>query len=150
MEKSYFYCCSLPLMAGSVIKPGNWGRIIKTYSPQSSPNVWLFIRELIFEQVRRENFSTKPSRFESIFLCLDQNSIRDFKQTTSRSLDLIYEVVVLDEQEPTHIGDWALCNIQNNDNYSTFVDRAKMYWSGENIAKPELVTTSPIKIIQEV
>lgn len=150
MGKKYFYCCSLPLGPGSIVNPGNWGRIIKTYTPQTSPNAWLFIRELIFEEVRREFFPQKPSRFCSIFLCQDLEGIQEFKKVSNRVLDIIYEVEVLEEQLQAHTGDWTLFSIQNNDTYATFSDRAKLYWSGENITKPEFVTVSSIKIIKKV
>lgn len=150
MGKNYFYCCSLPLAAGSIVNPGNWGRIIRTYTPQTSPNAWLFIRELIFEEVRKKFFTEKPSRFHSLFLCPDEEGIKEFKKVNNRTLDIVYEVEILDERLPSHSGDWSLFSIQNNDNYLTFSDRAKLYWSGENITKQEFVTVSSIKIIKKV
>lgn len=147
---TFYFCCSLPLAPGSIVNPGNWGRIIKLYSPQTSPNAWLFVRELIFEQVRREFFPNKPSRFEAIFLCPDIISIQRFKNDNKRILDLVYEVDIIDATAPRHIGDWSLCNMDNSYNHSIFIDRARQYWAGNSVTNPEVCTTSSIKVLREM
>ena len=148
MNDIYYYCYSLPLGPGSIIRPGNWGRIIKTYTPKTSPNSWLFARELIFEQSRLKEFPKKPSRFDSIFLCLDEASIKDFKKSTNRTLDIIYKVELIDTDNPQHIGDYNLANILQNDNFKSIEEKAKKYWQGKDISKAELITTSRIKIVE--
>jgi hypothetical protein len=146
MTSHYFYCYSLPLEVGSVIRPGNWGRILRTYTPQSSPNHWLLTREVAYELVRVRSFSAKPSRLECVFVCLSENDLDEFRATTNRGLDLGYEVELVDPQAPSHLGDWTLPNMQNTDNLPMFENRAKLYWQGNNIVKPELITLSPIRI----
>jgi len=150
MPQHYYYCYSLPLEPGSVIKPGNWGRILKKYTPQTSPNCWLFVRELVYESVRREAFPHKPSRFDSIFLCFTENDLIEFRDTNNRRLDIAYEIEVIDETTPSHIGDLTLANMANTDDYHVFENRARLYWQGENIVKQELITTSPIRIIRPI
>lgn len=150
MPQRYYYCYSLPLEAGSVIKPGNWGRILKKYTPQTSPNCWLLVRELINETVRRETFPQKPSRFDAIFLCLTENDLIEFRDANNRRLDIAYEVEVMDENAPSHLGDLTLPNMVNTDDYAVFENRARLYWQGENIVKPELITTSSIRIIRSI
>lgn len=146
MASRYFYCYSLPLEVGSVIRPGNWGRILRTYTPQSSPNPWLLTREVAYELVRVRNFSKKPSRFESIFVCLSEDDLNEFRNTANRRLDLGYEVELVNPQAPSHLGDWTLPNMQNTDNLPAFENRATLYWQGNNIVKQELITLSPIRI----
>jgi hypothetical protein len=146
MPQPYFYCCSLPLEVGSVVRPGNWGRIIRTYTPQSSPNPWLLTRELIYEMVRIQSFPQKPSRFDCLFLCLNECDLTEFRTTTNRHLDLGYEVELVNPQAQNHLGDWTLPNMQNTDNLTVFENRANLYWQGNNIVKQELVTLSPIRI----
>ena len=148
MPQRYYYCCSLPLEPGSVIKPGNWGRILKKYTPQTSPNPWLFVRELVFESVRREAYPHKPNRFDAIFLCLTENDLIEFRDTNNRRLDIAYEIEVMDETAPSHIGDLSLANMANTDDYHVFENRARLYWQGENIVKQELITAIPIRIIR--
>lgn len=146
MSQKYFYCCSLPLEVGSIIRSGNWGRIIRTYTPQLSPNPWLLARELAYELVRVQNFPNKPSRFECIYVCLDEADLNEFRSSTNRNLDLGYEVELVDSNAPSHIGDWTLANIQNTDNLPNFESRANLYWQGGNVNKPELITLSPIRV----
>jgi hypothetical protein len=144
----YFYCYSLPLEAGSVIRPGNWGRILEAYTPQSSPNAWLLVRELAYELARIQSFPNKPSRLKSLFLCTSEAGLNDFRATANRALDLGYEVELVDPSAPTHLGDWTLPNMQNTDSLVTFTNRATLYWQGSNIVKEELLTLSPIRVVR--
>ena len=128
----------MPLEVGSVIRPGNWGRILRTYTPQSFPNHWLLTRELTYELVRIQNFPDKPSPFDSIFVCLSEADLNEFRNTAIRPLDLGYEVELVDPLASCHIGDWTLTNIQNTDNLSLFEERANLYWQGNDIIKQEL------------
>jgi hypothetical protein len=146
MTQRYFYCYSLPLEVGSVIRPGNWGRILRTYTPQSSPNAWILTRELAYELVRMRSFAQKPSRFQSIFVCFTEADLNDFRITANRRLDLGYEVELVEPQALSHIGDWTLPNMQNTDDLSAFESRATLYWQGSNIVKQELITLSPIRV----
>jgi hypothetical protein len=107
MPDKYFYCYSLPLDVGSVIRPGNWGRILRTYTPQTSPNAWLLIRELVYELVHTKHFATKPSRFDCLFLCLSEADLNEFRATSNRHLDLGYEVELVNPEASSHLGDWT-------------------------------------------
>jgi len=49
--------------AGSMIEPGNFGRIIR----QSGPQHQLFQREMTYEAVRQTYFPHRPSRLDSLF-----------------------------------------------------------------------------------
>lgn len=146
MTQHYFYCYSLPLEVGSVIRPGNWGRILRAYTPQSSPNPWLLTRELAYELVRERSFPQKPSRFDCIFVCMSEADLNEFRSSSNRHIDLGYEVELVDPQASCHIGDWTLPNMQNTDNLPAFENKAALYWQGQNIVKPELITLSPIRI----
>lgn len=142
----YFYCYSLPLEVGSVILPGNWGRILRTYTPQAQQNSWLLTRELIYEMVRTKSFSHKPSRFEGIFLCLTEAALAHFRQSANRPIDLGYEVELVNPNAPSHMGDWDLAAIPNTANVLTIESRAALYWQGANLQNAELLTLSPIRI----
>ncbi len=146
MTQRYFYCYSLPLEVGSVIRPGNWGRILRSYTPQAYPNAWVLIRELVWEEVRLRYFPDKPSRFEGIFVCLNEEDLNEFRATANRRLDLPYEVELVDPSASSHVGDLTLANMQNMDSVTVFEQRAAQYWQGTNIVKSELITVSPIRI----
>ncbi len=150
MNQIYYYCYSLLLEPGSVILPGNWWRILRTYKVGAQTNTWLLVRELIFEQVRNKYYPEKPSRLESIFLCPNEEKIKEFRVSTNRNLDIIYKVELLDSDKPTHISDWTLANFQNEDDYQSFEDKAKKYWEAKEINNTEVITLSKIKIIERI
>ena len=149
MTEYYYYCCSLPLGNGSIVQPGNWGRMLKLYRTNID-NSWILVKELIFEQVRRELYPTKPSRFNSIHLCKDEAQIKEFKLSTNRFCDLVYKVELIDAETPKHIGDWKLMDLQNGDNYSAIETKAKLYWDGKDVVKPEVLAISQIKILEKI
>jgi hypothetical protein len=144
---NFYYACSYPLEVGSVIKPGNWSRILKLYTP-SQGNPWVILREKIFEDIRLAEFSTKPSRWESLFLCESEEGIREFVITNNRVMDLLYEVELVDFHAPRHKGCLIIQGIHQNDNYLSIEQKAYQYWRSENIQKSELVTSSPIRILR--
>jgi Protein of unknown function (DUF2441) len=79
-QQTFFHLSSIPLAPGSIIQPGNCGRIIKTYqSPvqnvQTFGNMNVVARELLFEMVRIESFPSKPSRMKAAFCCMTEAQI---------------------------------------------------------------------------
>lgn len=150
MPESYFWCCSYPLGVGSVVFPGNWGRILKLYTPQSGHNAWLLVQELVFEEIRFREFSSKPSRFETVFLCRTTEDILQFREASNRIKDLVYEVELVEPARPSHVGDMALACCQASDNFESFASRARCYWSGEGSDQPETITTSAIRIMKRI
>ncbi len=150
MLGQYYYCCSYPLEPGSIIKPGNWVRILKNYKFGGQRNPWQLVRELIFEQVRRKSYPTKPSRFESIFLCTSEEGIRKFRKSNKRNFDLIYKVELVNNDAPQHVSDWELANLQNGDDYCSLEKKANLYWKSGNTSESELITTSNVRIIEMI
>ena len=69
-------------------------------------------------------------------------------RAVNRRIDLRYEVELVDPSAITHVGDLTLANMQNTDDVAVFEQRAAQYWQGTNIVKPELLTTSPIRIVR--
>lgn len=128
-----------------MILPGNWGRILKRYKP-SHPNLRVLVRELIFEQIRLREFASKPSRFETVFLCHTEEDILEFKNEYNRPLDLVYEVELVDSTSSSHVGDMALAGLQDSDEFESFAERARSYWKGGTLEKPETITMSPIRV----
>jgi hypothetical protein len=48
---------------GSIIEPGNFGRIIKRYSAAHN----LYRREMTYEAIRQQHFPWRPSRLDCLF-----------------------------------------------------------------------------------
>jgi hypothetical protein len=148
---AYFYCCPMQLDVGSVVHPGNWEQILRTYSHRKFSNTWLtLVSELVHEHVRREAFPMKPSRFHCLFLCTSATGLSTFRIASGRLRDIGYEVELLDPAAQSHLGDWTLSNIRPTDSVVAVTRNAILYWRGISIANPELATLSPIRIARRL
>ena len=150
MNVNYYFLCSYPLAPDSIIQPGNWGRIMNSYN-LANPNIyWLPLRELMFENIRLKEFPAKPSRFSSAFLCESVEDAKAFRQASSRFFDLLYEVSLVNPELPNHRGCLSLFDNANQGNMIDLENRARYYWAGTNIQKPELISISPIRILRNI
>jgi hypothetical protein len=130
MTAQYFHCSSSLLSPGSIIEPGNWGRIIKNSGWDHNCS----FREVVLEHIRINEFSAKPSRLLSIFLLGDQTEARFYAASDGRqSTMLAYEVELLDPAAPTHSADWRHVAPEGELN----LDWARAYWRGAHF--PRLV-----------
>lgn len=148
---TYFFCCSYPLASGSVIEPGNWGRMLRTYNLREGSRWWLPLREFIFEAVRSQQFPALPSRLEAFFACENEADLRKFM--VGRPMDIGYEVELTDPSQPFHKGCLNEFEFPNNGSpilQHDIEERARRYWSGTNIANPEIVTLSPARILRRL
>src|SRR4051794_17129348 len=81
---SYYYFASVKLLPGSVVAPGNWGRMLRRYENASATgnsfgSAWIVARELRFEVIRLKHFAEKPSRLESAFCCPSLEDARSYQ-----------------------------------------------------------------------
>jgi hypothetical protein len=60
---SYFHFAPILLAPGSVIEPGNFGRIIRLRGAAHD----LYRREMAYEAVRQQHFPSRPSRLDCLF-----------------------------------------------------------------------------------
>jgi hypothetical protein len=145
-KEKYYWLCSYKLEVGSVINPGNWGRIIKMYAPQNNhAQALIATREYIFESIRLKNYPDKPSRLESIFLCKTIEDAQELHQK-NRQFDLIYEIELVNDGQIFET-DMALVNNDPNDTILAIEGKANLYWNHSQIIKSEILTDSPIKIV---
>ena len=154
LEKSYYHIAPILLEPGSIIIPGNYGRIINLIGI-SHP---LYSREMLLEYVRVKNFSHKPSRFTSCFLCLDLDEAK-FYHHLQNATSLLYEVAIINTSANFHIGCYNMlpavncAGVQGNPELI-----ANNYWNGniikvqghDNYNCNELVIESSLKIISRI
>ena len=149
----YFHVCPLPLEPGSVISPGNWGRIIRSYvnANVNQDQLWIMFREQTFELIRRTNFPDKPSRFESTFLFESLEKATLFKQQNNRIFDLTYKVELIDHEAPKHTACMELVNIPAGVRFFEAIEsNAMKYWRSEEMQFPETITQSAISIVEQI
>lgn len=153
--RSLFHVCPTWLRSGSIIRGGNYGRIV-TNNGVSSPH---WYRESVLENVRQADYASKPSRMSSAFVCEDIEVARFFQQTQCAN-GLIYEVETVNDHDSLnwHAADFnyvqELPNLKLN-----IIDVAHLYWKGTQRVKiasaPNLVCTEWIaetdfRILKEV
>lgn len=142
MLTALYHCAPLLLSPGSVICPGNWGRIKRQYEE----NALAIAREAILEDVRKREFGASPSRLESAFACPTLNSAEQFRAKHART-GLIYKVELVDPTAPIHAGDHELY-LQGFVGINGMEELARRYWRGEGLGAPEVLTLSPLRVVK--
>ncbi len=150
-----YHLCGTKLSVGSVILPGNWGRIIHKYPfPYIDQTHAINItQEYILEKIRLEYNPDLPSRLKSLFCCPNEESARNFSQL--RSSDIIYKVHINDESLPLFYGSWShVLPIRVVENQMFLIaeleQNAKLYWETDWLTTSpttaEIITLSPVTI----
>lgn len=71
----YFHLCATSLAPGSIIEPGNFGRIVGLFGFKHQ----LFNREATLEEVRQQVAPAAPSRMKSVFAFQSQRDAELFR-----------------------------------------------------------------------
>ncbi len=149
----YYHAAPIPLAPGSIILPGNWGRIISIIGDQH-PNWEL---EQIFEAVRKDIFVQLPSRLACCYCTPNEPALRTFveRAAKAKATSICYEVELVDPGAPRHTTDYWLVN--RDFTQAELQDRAFHYWTGEfrkthedrpDFRSEEILTLSPLRIIR--
>lgn len=147
----YYLLCSYPLAPGSIVEPGNWGRMLKLYTPNQ--NLVGAYREQIYEKIRVASYPDKPSRLECIFLCETLEEATNFRNETQRIFDIIYKVKLVDSHATIFRTDWKNIGFNNNENTHSLEVKAKKYWEyleSDVIEHVEILTLSKVEIIENL
>lgn len=153
INQPFYFLSSLSLAPGSIVQPGNWGRIIEKYETPSANrqtfgSLNLIARELMFEMVRAETYPDKPSRLLAAFCC---PSLADMQQYRPKAdpygFQIVYEVDLVDPAKQTHFAPLAMIDFAENTFFLMETRaRADRYWSGHPDGPREIVTLSPLLI----
>lgn len=148
MNKTFFHVCTLILEPGSIIKPGNFGRVIQLYR-QRDLNI-LPTRELCFEIVRLKQYPDKPSRLSCLFLSPTlEHAVRYVRNHCFSSL--IYEVEIIDPNVRIFHGEMSLLAAGMPDESTPVIPHlmglASVYWRGISEITEQYLVESAIKII---
>ncbi|WP_144769570.1 DUF2441 domain-containing protein [Herbaspirillum sp. SJZ099] len=148
---NYFHCAPLPLEPGSIIQPGNFGRMLNCYPLNQNTNAWMLVRELAFENARLNLARERPSRLECAFVI---DTIEDAKwyQYTHGRFNIIYEVEALDDVSNSHSTPISLLDALPQEALvlSSWRLRAQEYWSGRGDGPRERLINSRLRIIQPI
>lgn len=106
---AYYHLSGALLEAGSMISPGNWGRIIRLTGWRHAEA----IKEMALEYVRRLHFRDKPSRLECAFAFLTVDEARNFRgRIAGFGSHILYRVTLAAPDAPSHVADSRLSGPQ--------------------------------------
>lgn len=93
-----FHWCPAKLASGSIIEPGNFGRIVDLYG-YKHPH---YLRELALEQARQNVAGEAPSRLNCIFCFLTEQDARAFRfrEHQGFATSHLYQVEAIDASAP--------------------------------------------------
>ena len=140
---AYFYVWQPGIPVGHVIAPGRWGGIIQSMGVQHQN----FLRETVWELVRRARSPESVSRLECTFVYDDVDTARG--QSNGQS---IYVVTAEDEDARWTRVDMAYIDaVKVARTVDELEELAVRYWTGQSTQQPkwEILTTSPLRV-QEV
>ncbi len=147
-----FHFNSSLLAPGSIIRPGNWGRIVRLIGNQHGE----WERERILEHVRQTEFPHLPSRWDCIFFFENAAEAELYNSTlnvTDKSLSILYEVEVTSPLAPQHVADWKGTGPYDSNEW------ARRYWRGDIMPgrgpapKPlcrEVLAVTSLLVVREV
>jgi len=149
----FYHCSPSWLEPGSVIRPGNYGRILQEVG--SAHQAWL--REQFLELVQIKEYPEKPSRLSCAFVCSCLNSMQLFKDRNCPA-GIVYEVELVFPTAKTHTTCFNLIQPLPGvmeDMYEV----AKNYWEGSywptiegfpDLKCEEILVESSLRIVKEV
>jgi hypothetical protein len=148
--QTYFHCAGAILEAGSVIGPGNWGRMLRMY--EQAPNQGLptnHFREALLELARQVHAPTKPSRLNALFAVPSLPEAVAFRNKYQRT-NLIYEVVPTVDRPGIHFGDYELAIANYPPRYfQSMMDQARDYWAVAPTQNIEVLLDCSVRVVAQ-
>jgi hypothetical protein len=147
------------LAPGSIVLPGNYGRIIKMLGKKHP----CWGRERVLEEVRKQRYSAKPSRLASTFSCTNLDTAHFYMRSPSPKggttlYPVLYEVEKVDQGAVEHRGDFNVVQPLAR-RPETMGEIATMYWEASlwtavadapGIRCEEMITASPLRILRPI
>lgn len=166
---NYYWAGSYPLASGSVVEPGNWGRIFNIEqqgnflsADRLIPPLKVII-ETTFEGIRKESFPLMVSRLEGVFLFDNLDSAKVYLSVNKKYFDILYQVEVTNQnakisRHPMDLVEEKKYPSGNPKDFDclyqlvpTIMENAHKYWSNTFEAVIyEIITDSPIRIVSRI
>lgn len=141
MPAEFYHCAPLMLGPGSVVSPGNWGRIKRRFEVDALK----LLREVVFDDIRKREFADKPSRLECAFACPSIEAAEAYRAKNAQA-GIIYKVELMEPDAPFHTADYQLFEMSFL-GIDGAEDLARRYWRGEDTGCPEVLTESSLLIV---
>ncbi|MCF1449970.1 DUF2441 domain-containing protein [Agrobacterium vitis] len=144
-----YHLAMFPLREGSIIEPGNFGRMLHLYK-YATDNGWMVARELAFEMARLRVAPEAPSRLKACYALGSLEEARRYQDTNAR-FNVMIEVELSEPDAPQHWGYMQHFDGFVQQEFMPAVSiRADAYWSGVGTGDRELVTASGLRVLRMV
>lgn len=150
---TYYHWCAVPVREGSILEPGNWGRIVSTYDPNEADNRFRLVREAAYEFGRQALTPDAPSRLHCIFSCPTLDEAKDFHRERwggRRGLELLYEVEPIDSGCPVHVTSWTRYDLLSEPDLQSLQSSIRSYWLDEPNTQREVLLGGPVRILRSI
>lgn len=139
----FYHIAPITLGEGSIIMPGNWGRMLMLHN-ELNPTLF---REHVFELVRLRDFPGKPSRLNCVFAVETLEEAARYRAAHQQN-GLIYEVCVDGREVAVHRGNYNFTVNPELKFPQGIHDLAHRYWSKLSSECVEVVIPSPVRIMR--
>lgn len=145
---TYFHLASVMLEPGSVIQPGNWGRMIQ----QTGPGHGRWLAEAAMEHVRATEFPDRPSRLRCAFFFDNLQTAMAYRDQHAQLL-MMYEVEAVNESAAKFRANYEA----NMPDHMLTLDWCRRYWSGDiyptppdGIRRTEILSETSLRVCRVV
>ena len=112
------------------------------------------LREVVFEQIRKEEYPNCLSRQQAVFGCRTLQELLAYVMETGREAEGLYEVTPVSKQTAVQLGSWDMTAISamspSNHFYPTLLAVARQYWGTAPIHKVEVLMGGPVRITKVI
>lgn len=144
----YFHRASQLYEAGDRIRPGNWGKLVRSGGGQHLH----FFREYVWERVRQARYSSLPSRMTSAFAFETQTGAEAFPIRSEQFPEYVYTVDIVDTP-PRHRADMTWWEIApSRHSFDAMDELAEHYWRGDvtDPSKVEVIVQGELIVVSRV
>ncbi|WP_079212934.1 hypothetical protein [Brucella pituitosa] len=150
-----FHCAPIKLGAGSIIEPGNWGRLFDLHDWNDAGSVQRDFAELAMEYGRKTIRPEAPSRFNCVFCLEDEALARNYAQQFARQ-SVLHQVepVEVDGQLPAQFRTmysliWAL-EREALSPLKALELNIQRYWQGNPDRDVEVLVGGPVRVVRAI
>ncbi|OQW37870.1 MAG: hypothetical protein A4E19_11890 [Nitrospira sp. SG-bin1] len=140
----FFHVAPILLSPGSVILPGNWGRILRVYLQAND----VLFREYVLEEIRKSKYPEKPSRLKAVFLLETSEEALWYKNNLALT-GLVYEVEAETDGVAIHRGNYTRVAPVNQHMLDVMPRYAEEYWSTVPTERIEIVFPNPVTVVAQ-
>ncbi len=151
-DMSLFHCAPIKLGVGSIIEPGNWGRL-HTFHDWSPESVERGFGELALEYARQKFQPNAPSRLNCVFCLEDEIAARNYVEQHAKQ-SVLHQVIPVEEdgQSPAQFRTkysliWALQR-EAMSPLKALELNIQRYWQGNPDTDVEVLIGGPVRVVR--